>query len=199
MRPTALITGASSGIGEALAHLFANADYNLVLVARSQDKLSDLASQLKDQHSIDCHVIPTDLSTFDGPQKLFDECQKKGLTIDCLVNNAGMGGMGAIAEQNVETIESMVFVNIRALTKLSRLFLPTMIERGKGEVLNVASTAAFQPGPFMSVYYATKAYVLSFSEALANEVKTQGIRVTCLCPGPTETDFFRASPPASLR
>ncbi|HYH07122.1 MAG TPA: SDR family oxidoreductase [Thermoanaerobaculia bacterium] len=189
MKQTALITGASSGIGLDLAHLFARDGHDVVLVARSQAKLQALAKELEAHHHITAHVVPADLSEEAAPRKLFETIRDRGLTIDVLVNNAGFGTGGAFADTDLKTELDMIQVNVTAVTHLTKLFLGGMIARGRGRILNVASTAGFQPGPFMAVYYATKAYVVSFSEAIAEELSGTGVTVTALCPGPTATGF----------
>ena len=189
----ALITGASSGIGLDLAHLFAADGHDVVLVARSEDKLHELARELSAKHGIAAHVMPADLAQPDAPSRLFDAIQAKGLTIDILVNNAGFGTAGKFIETDLRTELDVIQVNVAALTHLTKLFVRPMVERGRGRILNVASTAAFQPGPLMAVYYATKAYVLSFSEAIAEELHGTGVTVTALCPGPTATGFQKVA------
>jgi uncharacterized protein len=186
---TALITGASSGIGYELAKQFAADKTNLVLVARSRDKLDRLAAELREQHDIQVRVLVHDLADAASPRAIFDTLAAEGVTVDVLVNNAAFGAAGSVARLPLERQLDMVQVNVAALTHLTRLFLPGMIERRSGGVLSVASTAAFQPGPYMAVYYATKAFVLSFTEALAEELIGTGVRVTCLAPGPTATQF----------
>lgn len=186
---TALITGASGGIGYELAKLFAKDHYNLVLVARSADKLTQVADELQRQFNVQAKALPLDLTSTPAPQFLYDQLQREGVAIDFLVNNAGYGIRGAVAEIPLEEALGQIQLNITALTVLTKLFLGPMCERGTGKILNVASTAGFQAGPLMAVYYATKAYVISFSEALASEVKDSGITVTCLCPGATDTNF----------
>ncbi len=188
-RKTALITGASAGIGYELAKLFARDHHNLVLVARSADKLVQFASELERQFGISARAVPLDLAAPPAPQFLFDQLQREGMAVDILLNNAGYGRLGGFAEAPLEESLGQIQLNITALTALTRLFLPPMIERRSGRIVNVASTAGFQPGPHMAVYYATKAYVISFSEALANEVKDKGVTVTCFCPGATDTQF----------
>lgn len=190
---TALVTGASGGIGEELARLFAADGHSLVLVARSLDKLERLAAELKQKHNVSARVLASDLSRPESPREIFDELEGAGVSVDALVNNAGFGSYGLFAETDLKQELDMLQVNVVALTHLTKLFLPAMLARGRGYVMNVASTAAFQPGPLMAVYYASKAYVLSFSEALANECEATGVRISALCPGPTETGFVAAA------
>ena len=190
---TALVTGASGGIGEELARLFAADGHDLVLVARSRDKLARLAGELTEKHGVAARVLAADLARADAPREIFDELQGANLRVDALVNNAGFGSYGPFAETDSKSELDMLQVNVAALTHLTKLFLPAMLGRRRGYVLNVASTAAFQPGPLMAVYYASKAYVLSFSEALANECEGTGVVVSALCPGPTETGFVAAA------
>lgn len=192
-RETALITGASSGIGLELARCFAAAGYDLVLVARRAEALEALASELGAKHGTAVRVEPRDLNSPEAPAKLYADLQQAGVTIDVLVNNAGFGALGNVSSLPLDRQLDMIELNVTALTALTRLFLPGMLERRRGGVLNVASTAGFQPGPRMAVYYATKAYVLSFTEALAEENAGSGLRVSCLCPGPTKTEFGSVS------
>ena len=189
MPDTALITGASGGIGEELARLLAAGGANVVLVARGADRLASLAGELSRAHRVNASVIPQDLSAPDAVDAIGRELAARQLTIDILVNNAGFGVYGPFAATPAAEEARMIQVNVAALTMLTKRLLPGMIERRHGRVLNVASTAAFQPGPLMAVYYASKAYVLSFSEALSNETSGTGVSVTCLCPGPTGTGF----------
>jgi uncharacterized protein len=186
---TVLITGASAGIGWELAKQFAAAKSNVVLVARRRERLEELANQLRKQYAVDVHVVATDLAQADAPAAIFEALQREGLTIDVLVNNAGFGALGPVAKLDLSRQMEMIQVNVAALTNLTRLLLPGMIERGRGGIVNIASTAGFQAGPFMAVYYATKAYVISFSEALSDELVGSGVTVSCLCPGPTVTEF----------
>jgi uncharacterized protein len=188
--PTALITGASGGIGYELAKLFARDHFDLVLVARSEDKLTQITSELRPR-GVNVKAIPLDLSDFSAPKSLFDQLQREKIAIDILVNNAGFGTHGEFAQTPESEILGQIDLNIRALTELTRLFLPPMVARRSGRIMNVASVAGFQPGPLMAVYYATKAYVISFSEAIANEVQGSGVTVTCFCPGATYTGFAR--------
>jgi hypothetical protein len=189
MNQTALITGASGGIGYELAKLFAKDHHNLVLVARSAGKLTEFANELQREFGISAKAVPLDLIAASTPQSLFDQLQREGIAVDILINNAGYGVLGQFAQVSLEDNLGQIQLNITSLTHLTRLFLGPMIERRSGKILNVASTAGFQPGPLMSVYYATKAYVISFSEALANELDGSGVTVTCLCPGATDTGF----------
>ena len=186
---TALITGASSGIGYELAKLFAKDKHNLVLVARSESKLAQFADDLRRQFGVAVTPVALDLTNANAPQLLFERLQSARIGIDVLVNNAGYGTMGEFAGVPWEESLGQIQLNITALTHLTKLFLPSMIEKHSGKILNVASTAGFQPGPLMAVYYASKAYVILFSEALANELRGSGVTVTCLCPGPTDTGF----------
>jgi uncharacterized protein len=186
-RPVALVTGASAGIGRELAVILAREGHDLVLVARREAELSDLALELKERYAADSRVLPADLAQPDAVRHLVDSLGDG--VVDVLVNNAGFGGHGSFADRGRDEDMRMVAVNVTALTELTKLLLPGMMQRGRGRVLNVASTAAFQPGPFMAVYYATKAYVLSLSEALAEETRGTGVTVTCLCPGVTITEF----------
>ena len=190
---TALITGASSGIGCELARLFAADKSNLVLVARRQEKLEQLATELRRDYGVQVRVLARDLADPRSPQAIFEALAAESVAVDVLVNNAGFGAAGAVVDLPLERQRDMIQVNVAALTQLSRLFLPGMIQRRSGGILNVGSTAGFQPGPYMAVYYATKAYVLSFTEALAEEVMGTGVRVTCLAPGPTATEFAAAA------
>ena len=186
---TTLITGASSGIGYELAKLFAHDHYNLVLVARSGAKLAQLSDEMQRQFGITARALTADLAAPSAPEQLFAQLGKDGIAIDVLVNNAAYGKFGPFSEMSLEEVTGQIELNIVGLTTLTRLFLPGMIARKSGRILNVASTAGFQPGPLMAVYYASKAYVVSFSEAIANELKGSGVTVTCLCPGPTDTGF----------
>jgi short-subunit dehydrogenase len=188
-RQTALVTGASSGIGAALATLFARDRYELVLVARSEEALNRTAEALRSRHGIAATVLATDLARPAAAQQIFDELRGRGIGVDVLVNNAGFATFGRFDEIPTEQDLELLQVNVVALTHLTKLFLPGMVARRRGRILNVASTAGFQPGPLMAVYYASKAYVLSLSEALANELQGTSVTVTALCPGPTTTGF----------
>jgi short-subunit dehydrogenase len=186
---TALVTGASSGIGLELAKLFASDGYHVVLVARSVDALQALAKELEARTGAVATVLVRDLADPGAPPELLKRLEADGIDVDVLVNNAGYGTYGRFAETDTVKELGMIQLNVTALTHLTKLFLGGMLRRRRGAILNVASTAAFQPGPLMAVYYATKAYVLSFSEALANELQGTGVTVTTLCPGPTLTGF----------
>lgn len=186
---TALITGGSSGIGLALAKKFADHGYDLVLVARNLESLEKAGTKLNQDTAVKVTTIAKDLSQPNAPKEIYQELKQKNIAVDILVNNAGFGTEGAFVKTNLITELEMIQVNITALTHLTKLFLPDMLARGEGKILNVASTAGFQPGPFFAVYFATKAYVLSFTEALAEEVRGTGVIVTALCPGPTKTSF----------
>lgn len=188
-KETVLITGASSGIGLEFARLFAADGSDLVLIARREAELQSLADDMTASHGISAQVITEDLSDPAAPQHIADRLAADGVAVDVLVNNAGFGLRGPAAELDLQRQLDMLQVNVTALTHLTRLLLPAMIARRQGGVLNVASTAAFQPGPRMAVYYATKAYVLSFTEALAEELGVTGVTVSCLAPGPTATEF----------
>jgi uncharacterized protein len=186
---TALITGASGGIGLELAKVFAQNGWNLVLVARTVAKLESIAQTLEGQYKVDVLVVPKDLMQPKAADELYSELGRKGVQVTALVNNAGFATYGPFDELELERELQMIQLNITTLTHLTRLFLPHMKARKQGYILNISSTAAFQPGPLMAVYYASKAYVLSFSEAIAEELRESGIKVSTLCPGPTESGF----------
>ena len=188
-RRIALVTGASAGIGRSIARELAARGYAPVLVARRGPRLEELAREVRDTHGVDAWVVEADLSVDEGPDRVVDEVRRLGLDVDLLVNNAGLGQFGDYTKLDPAQEQAQVHVNVVALTRLTKRILPAMVERGRGRVLNVASTAAFFPGPLMAVYYATKAYVLSYSIALADETRGTGVSVTCLCPGPVETEF----------
>ena len=190
---TVLITGASSGIGLELARYFAADGCRLVLVARNTTALQSLADELYQTHKIETRVLTADLSLSETPKRIFDELHETGVTVDVLVNNAGFGALGAFAELPLQRQLEMLQVNITALTELTGLFLPGMIQRQRGGILNVGSVAGFEPGPGMAIYHATKAYVLSFTEALAEELTGTSVTVTALCPGPTATNFGKVA------
>jgi short-subunit dehydrogenase len=184
-----VITGASGGIGEALAHLFAPEQQTLVLVARSKDKLDALAKELNSKHGIKVHVIAQDLEQIGASAALMNEISNLKLTVDTLVNNAGFGISAPFAKADAAKTSGMMQLNMVALTELTHMALPAMLERGHGRIMNIASVVAFQPCPYFAVYAATKAYVLSFTEALAEELRGRGVLVTAVCPGSTATGF----------
>lgn len=188
---TALITGASEGIGYELAKIMARNRFNLVVTARREEILRELKSELEASTGVSVRVIQGDLSDMESVKKICNELKNDNVTVDVLINNAGFGDYGFFVESDWDKNYKMIELNIASLTYLSHLYGREMAQRGKGRIMNVASTAAFQPGPLMAVYYATKAYVLSFSEALANEMKDKGVTVTALCPGPTTSGFQR--------
>ncbi|MBM4255847.1 MAG: SDR family oxidoreductase [Deltaproteobacteria bacterium] len=187
--PIALITGASTGIGYELSKCFAADRHDLLIVARQEQRLRQVAEELSKQFSVTVNVIAADLAQPDAPQQILDAARKASLQIDYLVNNAGFGLGGKFAETDLATELGMIQVNISALVSLTKLFLPEMLARKSGKILNVASTAAFQPGPSMAIYCATKSFELMFSEAIANELKGTGVAVTALCPGVTASEF----------
>lgn len=186
---TALITGAASGIGYELACIFAANNYNLVLIDRNELRLLEIAINFKEKFDIFVTTIVKDLSISTAPSEIFSELQKADIEVDILVNNAGFGTYGLFNETSLVSELEMLQVNLVCLTHLTKLFLKEMVKKGKGKILNVASAAAFQPGPLMAVYFATKAYILSFSEAIANELEDTGVTVTVLCPGSTISAF----------
>jgi len=194
-----LITGASSGIGEAFARRLAEEKHNLVLVARSEEKLRELCNELKLKHKITAHYIAVDLTDFEADSRLFRETEKHNLEVDWLINNAGFGSMGDFANLKLENELEMIRLNIQALVALTHRYLQKMRERKSGVIINVASTASFQPVPFMATYAATKAFVRSFSEAIAEENRLFNIKVTALCPGPTDTKFFETANAEAFR
>lgn len=199
---TTLITGASSGIGGAFARKLAARGHNLLLVARSEDKLVNLCNELGRVKSTHAQYVAMDLSQPDAPARLFAETRKRELDIDFLINNAGFGSMGDFAKLDLTRELNMIDLNVRALVELTQRFVVPMRERQRGAIINVASTAGFQAVPFMATYAATKAFVLSFSEALWEENRPHGVKVMALCPGSTDTNFFTASqmarPPARV-
>jgi short-subunit dehydrogenase len=188
-RPVALITGASMGLGAEFARLFAANGHDLVLTARSADKLASVKREIENLHGASVRVIVADLAEPGAPRAIYDEIAAAGIEISVLVNNAGYGMYGFFHEVDRDAVMDMIQVNVNALVLLTRLFIGDMVGRGRGRILNVASTAAFQPGPLQPVYYATKAFVLSFTEAIANELKGTGVTATALCPGPVATGF----------
>lgn len=192
-RERALITGASSGIGLELAKIFAKNNKDLVIIARSEDKLKELANELREEHGVDVKVIVKDLSHLEAPKEILDQLINENIKIDYLVNNAGFGAVGPFYELDYERQVNMINLNVTSLVALTRLFLPGLIEKNAGGVLNVGSLAGFQAGPNAAIYYATKAFVLSFTEALSTELKNTNVKISCLAPGPVETGFGEVS------
>jgi short-subunit dehydrogenase len=186
---TALITGASNGIGMELAKVHASKGDNLVLVARNKVILDELKVVLEKKHNVNVYTIGKDLSVQNSAQDVYTEIQNQNIQIDYLINNAGFGDYGLFAETDWQKENQMIHLNITTLTQFTKLYVQEMIKRGQGKIMNVASTAAFQSGPTMAVYFATKAFVLSFSEAVDNEVRDKGVTITILCPGATESGF----------
>ena len=189
MGKTALVTGASAGLGKDFAKLFAADGHDLVLVARRKERLDELAAELTDSFGVNVTVLRADLSERSAPQEIFDALQAQGIEIEYLVNNAGFGSNGRFWELPLHGELGQIHVNIEALVHLTHLFVRPMVQRGSGRVLNVASTAGFQPGPFMATYYATKAFVISFTDAIAHELRGTGVTATAHCPGATATEF----------
>jgi hypothetical protein len=193
MKKTTLITGASSGIGEAFARRLAAQGENVLLVARSEDKLASVCNELGRTHNVKAQYVALDLITGDAARELFEEAKRRGLEVETLINNAGFGSMGDFTSQDLERELEMIDLNVKSLVALTHYFLKPMRERKKGTIINVASTAAFQGVPYMATYAATKAFVLSFSEALWDENRAYGVHVMALCPGVTQTNFFAAA------
>ncbi len=189
----ALVTGASSGIGRELARIHAERGGDLVLVARSEGKLNELKSELEGKHSIRVMIVPKDLTLEQAPREVYNEVKEAGFPIDYLINNAGFGGRGKFYERKWEDDRSMIQLNVTALTALCRLYLPDFVKSNSGRILNVSSTASLVPGPLQAVYFATKAYVTSFSNALAEELRDTNVTVTALLPGATESEFGRVA------
>ncbi len=190
MKTTALVTGASGGIGLDLAECHAEKGGNLVLVARTQSKLEEVKAFFEKKYGVDVLIIAKDLSLPNAAQEVFDETQKNNIQIDYLINNAGIGDFGKFHENEWIKQKAIIDLNVTASTHLCHLYLQEMVKRKDGKILNVASVAAFQPGPLMSMYFASKAFLLHFSEAIDNEVRDLGITVSTLCPGPTQSDFY---------
>jgi len=184
-----LITGASAGIGREFSHIFAEHGHNLVLIARKEDRLTALASELAKKHSVKTMVLAKDLGMPGSAQEVFAELQRQNIPVSILINNAGFGTRGAFAKGDLKNFREMIELNITSLVQLTHLFVQPMMKAGRGRILNVSSTAAFQPGPLMAIYYATKSFVSSFSYALGEELIGSGVTVTTLCPGPTKTEF----------
>jgi hypothetical protein len=188
-----LVTGASSGIGMEIARLAAQEGENLLLVARRQERLEELGRELEHDHGVSVWVLAKDLSDSDAAQEIADYVEEQGLAVGTLVNNAGIGGHGLFHEQELSRNMKMIQLNVSSLVALTRLLLPGMISRGSGRILNVASTAGFLPGPLQSIYYATKAFVISFSQSIDEELRGKGISSTVLCPGPVRTEFAQTA------
>lgn len=193
MKNTALITGASGGIGLALAREHAAKGGDLVLVSRDKNKLDEIKNSMEKEFGVSIYTIVKDLSVTDSAREVYEEVAKQNIQVEILINDAGFGDYGFFTETEWEKEAQMINLNIVTLTLFTKLYLVEMVKRGSGKIMNVASTAAFQPGPLMAVYYATKTYVLNFSEAINNEVKGSGVTVTTLCPGPTQTGFAKAA------
>lgn len=193
MNKTALITGASTGIGKEFAHIHAEKGGDLIIVARSKDKLDELKAELEKKHKVKVKVIAKDLGSAQAPKEIYDEVKKAGIEVNYLINNAGFGGLGKFHERELDTDLAMINLNIVALTALTGLFLPDFVKRNEGKIMNVSSTASLMPGPLQAVYFATKAYVTSFSNAIAEELRDSNITVTNLMPGATETEFGQVS------
>ncbi len=198
-RPIALVTGASMGLGAEFARLLASEGYDLVLTARSADRLTALKKEVEGLHGISAHVIVHDLADPRAPIALYHDVRAAGIEIDVLINNAGFGMYGVFHKSDLQTELDMIQVNITAVVHLTKLFIRDMVARGSGRIVNVASTAGFQPGPLQPVYYASKAFVLSFTEAIANELRGTGVTATALCPGPTPTEFQKRANVGKVR
>ena len=190
---TTLITGASSGIGKELAYVYAEKKFNLILVARRKERLQEIKTDIKKKHNVSVDIIGLDLSKLDSPEQLYGKVNDKGLKVDVLINNAGYGVYGPFIGTEMEKETGMLLLNMVTLTKLTKLFAADFVKNGKGHIINIASTAAFQAVPTMATYAATKAYVLSFSEAIAHELKNQNVKVTAICPGATQSEFAQVA------
>lgn len=193
MSKSVLITGATTGIGYELAKLFAKDKFDIIIIARNEVKLKETAEELQKEFNVNVKFISKDLSDRNSAKEIYNKLKDENISPDVLVNNAGFGSHGAFSESDPDNDIDMINLNITSLVTLNRLFLNDMLKKNSGRIMNVASTAAFQPGPYMAVYYATKAFVLSFSEAVSEELSGTNVTVSCLCPGPTETEFqYRA-------
>jgi hypothetical protein len=190
MKEVALITGASSGIGKDLAYVHAEKGKDLVIIARREEQLFELKKDIETKHKVSVKVIAKDLIAPNAAQEIYDELEKEGIEVEYLINNAGFGGQGYFHEQDRNLQKNMITLNITALTEMNRLFLPQMVKRNSGRILNVASTAGYIPGPLQAIYFATKAYVLSLSQGIAGELMDSNVTSTALCPGAVETEFF---------
>jgi short-subunit dehydrogenase len=191
---TALVTGASTGIGKQFVYSLAEKGYDVVLVSRTKEKLDQIAIDVQNQFGVNTYVIPKDLSEEWAAQEVYNEVEAQNLFIDLLVNNAGAGTTGELLETSNERNHQQVMLNVNAVVNMTQLFLRKMVEKGSGEIINVASMASFQPIPYMSIYAATKAFILSFTEGLHEEYKEKGIHIMAVCPGNTETEFFNTAP-----
>lgn len=198
MAATALVTGASSGLGLEFARLLAQDGYDLVLVARRLDRLEQIALDLEEAYGVVVHVVQADLATKEGVANLVSFTEQIEVKVDVLVNNAGFGDCADFVEADLDKLDRMIELNVRCLTDLTYYYLGDMLDQGEGRILNVASVAAFQPGPGMATYFATKAFVLSLTEALSEELRGTGITVTALCPGTTGTDFWEVAEAGAL-
>lgn len=193
MKKIALITGASSGIGKELSYIHAEKGGDLILVARSEDKLIEIKKDIEKEHGVKVELIIKDLTKESAPKEIYDEVSKRGYSIEYLINNAGFGGVGKFHERDWSSDLSMIKLNVIALAALTRLFLPDLVSKNKGRILNVSSTASLMPGPLQAVYFATKAFVTSFSNAVNEELSDTKVTVTTLMPGATETDFAKTA------
>ncbi len=193
MKKVALITGASSGIGKEFACIHAEKGGDLIILARRENKLQELKSELEEKHGVEVKIIVKDLSLEEAPKEVYEEVKAAGIQVDYLINNAGFGGRGKFHERDWNLDLTMIKLNVLALTALTRFFLPDFVERNKGRILNVSSTASIMPGPLQAVYFATKAYVSSFSNAIAEELHDTQVTVTALMPGATESEFAKTS------
>ncbi|SDJ04158.1 SDR family NAD(P)-dependent oxidoreductase [Natribacillus halophilus] len=194
MKKTALITGASNGIGKAYAYYLAEIEYNLILVSRSKDKLDRMAADLQERFNMDTYVIIQDLSEEWAATNVYEQVRDYNLQVDMLINNAGFGTTGHFLEPTESDTHKQVMLNVNSVVNMTQKFLPYMEKRGAGDIINIASTSSFWPIPYMSIYAATKAFVLSFTESLHKEYKNKGIRILAVCPGTTQTDFFASAP-----
>jgi len=190
MKEVALITGASSGIGKDLAYVHAEKGKDLVIIARREEQLFELKKDIETKHKVSVKVIAKDLIAPNAAQEIYDELEKEGIEVEYLINNAGFGGQGYFHEQDIHLQKNMITLNVTSLTEMNRLFLPQMVKRNSGRILNVASTAGYIPGPLQAIYFATKAYVLSLSQGIAGELMDSNVTSTALCPGAVETEFF---------
>lgn len=193
IKKTALITGASSGIGREFAHIHAEKGGDLIIIARREDKLNELKEEIEKKYNVKVHVLAKDLGISGAGKEIYQEVKALGITVDYLINNAGFGGLGNFHERDIQQELSMIQLNVAALTEMTHYFLKDMVERNEGKILNVSSTASLMPGPLQAVYYATKAYVTSFSNALTEELRNTNVTVTNLMPGATDTEFGKVS------